>query len=106
MWKIYMMLSRVEDGFKSLKSELKIRPIYHQLSRREENLRLGNEKRGWKKIKEILKTQQVVSIEIPSVDEIYTIRVVTEADEEQKEIYKKLKLDGKILPKRIIAVKR
>ena len=27
MWKIYMMLSRVEDGFKSLKSELKIRPI-------------------------------------------------------------------------------
>jgi len=67
---------------------------------------MGKDNRRWKKIKGILKTQQVVSIEIPSVDEIYTIRVVTEANEEQKEIYKRLNLDGKILPKRIMGIKR
>ncbi len=49
---------------------------------------------------------RVVNIEIPSVEEIYTKRVVTEADEEQKEIYKRLGLDGKILPKWIMGIKR
>ncbi|MGC8719670.1 MAG: IS1634 family transposase, partial [Thermodesulforhabdaceae bacterium] len=34
LWSIYNMLSRVEASFRSLKSELSIRPIYHRIDRR------------------------------------------------------------------------
>lgn len=34
LWSIYNMLSRVEASFRSLKSELSIRPIYHRVDRR------------------------------------------------------------------------
>ena len=33
-WKLYMTLTRVEDAFRALKSDLGLRPIYHQLARR------------------------------------------------------------------------
>ena len=34
IWKIYMMLTRVETGFRTLKSDLGLRPIYHQKEER------------------------------------------------------------------------
>ena len=34
LWSIYNMLSKVEASFKSLKSELSIRPIYHRVDKR------------------------------------------------------------------------
>ncbi len=34
IWNIYMTLTKVEDAFRSLKSDLGLRPIYHQLARR------------------------------------------------------------------------
>jgi transposase len=34
LWKKYMQLTEVEAAFRSLKSELKIRPLFHQLERR------------------------------------------------------------------------
>jgi len=30
IWSIYTMLTRIEDAFRSLKSELGLRPVYHQ----------------------------------------------------------------------------
>jgi transposase len=36
LWSLYMMLNRVEDSFRSLKSELGLRPVYHQKDRRME----------------------------------------------------------------------
>ena len=34
IWKLYMTLTRVEGAFRALKSDLGLRPIYHQLARR------------------------------------------------------------------------
>ncbi|CAG4929899.1 IS1634 family transposase [Acidithrix sp. C25] len=34
IWKLYMTLTKVEDAFKALKSNLGMRPIYHQLASR------------------------------------------------------------------------
>lgn len=34
IWRLYMTLTRVEDGFRALKSDLGLRPIYHHLGRR------------------------------------------------------------------------
>jgi len=34
LWSLYMMLNRVEDSFRCLKSELGLRPVYHQKDRR------------------------------------------------------------------------
>lgn len=33
-WHLYMTLTKVEDAFRALKSDLGLRPIYHQLARR------------------------------------------------------------------------
>jgi hypothetical protein len=34
MWEMYLLLAEIEAAFKSLKSDLRIRPIYHQLEER------------------------------------------------------------------------
>lgn len=36
LWSLYIMLNRVEDSFRCLKSELGLRPVYHQKDRRME----------------------------------------------------------------------
>jgi transposase len=35
LWSLYMMLNRVESSFRSLKSELGLRPIHHRKDRRQ-----------------------------------------------------------------------
>jgi len=37
LWSLYIMLTRVEDAFRCLKSELGHRPVYHQKDRRMES---------------------------------------------------------------------
>ncbi|SHF02959.1 hypothetical protein SAMN02745225_02292 [Ferrithrix thermotolerans DSM 19514] len=34
IWHLYMTLTRVEEAFRALKSDLGLRPLYHQLARR------------------------------------------------------------------------
>ena len=36
IWKRYVLLTQVEAAFKSLKSDLAVRPVYHQLEHRVE----------------------------------------------------------------------
>jgi transposase len=36
LWRTYVMLTRVEEGFRNLKSELGLRPVHHQITRRVE----------------------------------------------------------------------
>jgi transposase len=36
LWSLYMMLNRVEDSFRCLKSDLGLRPVYHQKDKRME----------------------------------------------------------------------
>jgi len=79
MLRIYRLLLRVEEGFKNLKSDLGIRPVYHQKAKRteahifisvlgyhilngiREELRERKDMRSWSTIKEILRTQQLRS---------------------------------------------
>jgi transposase len=34
VWRLYMLLTQVEEAFKNLKGDLSVRPIYHQIERR------------------------------------------------------------------------
>ena len=36
LWKLYMQLTQIEAAFRCLKTDLKIRPLYHQLEQRVE----------------------------------------------------------------------
>ena len=36
LWKTYIMLTKVEEGFRCLKTDLKIRPVYHKITKRVE----------------------------------------------------------------------
>ncbi len=36
IWELYMTLHRVEDAFRLLKTDLGIRPVYHQMAKRTE----------------------------------------------------------------------
>ena len=74
IWRLYMTLVRVEEAFKSLKSDLGLRPVYHQRPDRtaahlfisvlayhlmaaiEYDLRASGDTRRWSTIKEILST--------------------------------------------------
>lgn len=124
IWRLYMMLVRVEDAFRDLKGELGIRPVCHQKEERvrghifisilayhllhaiEWTLRKFGDKRKWRKIRSILETHQVVTVILPDRDGIHThhIRVATEPNSEQKEIYKKLSVEAKPIKRKVIKI--
>ena len=119
MLRIYRLLLRVEDGFKNLKSDLGIRPVYHHKGNRteahifisvlgyhilngiREKLRERKDKRRWSTIKEILRTQQLMKIIMPGAGREFQVRVVSRANKEQKEIYEKLGIEAEPLKKKI-----
>ncbi|KAB2831894.1 MAG: hypothetical protein F9K48_11510 [Candidatus Brocadia sp.] len=98
IWSLSIMLTRVERAFRDLKSNLGLRPIYHQKEHRvdahlfipvlayhllpaiEHTLREKGETRSWNTIKQILQTHQVVTVVLPDADGIHVhhIRVATE----------------------------
>ena len=126
VWKIYIMLTRVERAFRDLKSGLGIRPIYHQKDIRVEGhifisvlayhllhaieyrLRLKGDGRSWNTIKQILQTHQVVSVVLPDVDgeHVHHIRVATEPEGEQKKIYESLGVNPKPIKRQRLTIKK
>lgn len=76
IWELYMALSKVESAFRSLKSELGVRPIYHHSAERtkahlfisilayhllisiENTLKKKEYKKSWETIRKILSTHQ------------------------------------------------
>lgn len=117
IWKIYILLTRVEAGFRSLKSELGLRPIYHQLETRSEGhilitilayrllraieFRLQNTglHASWGTIKRALSTHAYVSLIIPSKNgNTYRIRKAGRPNPIQADIYRKLGVNLKTLP--------
>lgn len=111
IWSQYMQLSRVESAFQDLKSELGMRPIYHQTAHRTEAhlfisvlayhilnsiehvLKSNGDAREWKTIKEILATHQRCTIILKGdAKKIYYIRASGTAEPSHNEIYRRLKI--------------
>lgn len=123
IWKLYIMLTRVENGFKNLKADLGIRPIYHHKDNRIEGhifisvlayhllhsieyiLKNQNDIRTPKTLKEILISHQIVTVTMPDIDgKVHHLRLPTEADAEQQEIYKTLGIKDKPIKQRHIVI--
>lgn len=111
IWKQYMQLNRVESAFQDLKSELGLRPVYHQTIHRieahlfigvlayhllnsiEHVLKMNGDTREWKTIKEILTThQRCTIILIGEAKKIYGIRASGTPESCHNEIYRTLKI--------------
>jgi hypothetical protein len=109
IWNIYTTLTKVEDAFRSLKSDLGLRPVYHQLASRtaahlfisvlayhllsaiELTLRQNNDKRRWSTIKEQLDSHHRATIVLTSdKGVVYHIRTSGVPEPVHKEIYRLL----------------
>jgi len=112
LWKTYTTLTDLEAVFKSLKSELGLRPIFHQTQSRVDGhlfitllaysiihtirYKLGRENNhySWSKIRDILSNQVRVTTSMKCKDgSTMYIRQSTELTEKQKEIYNALKIN-------------
>ncbi len=117
LWKKYMQLAEVEAAFRSLKSELAIRPLFHQLERRvkahvlvaflgyalwvtlKHLLKRGASETSPAKVLKRLAEIYSVDIVLPTVEgrEIW-LRRITKLDDEQQRILHQLQLQ---LPERL-----
>ncbi|MCP5116322.1 MAG: IS1634 family transposase [bacterium] len=116
IWSTYILLTRVENAFRTMKSPLMERPIFHQLERRVEahiflcvlayHLLVSIEKMfldagihtSWATIREQLSTHQVVTVVLPTSDgNVLRLRKATTPEPEHKRIYETLRMPDNIL---------
>lgn len=127
IWETYVMLTRVESAFRSLKSSLGLRPNFHQSETRadahmfisvvayhllhtiEYKLRLCGDNRTWATIRDILSTHQRLTIEynFKEQEEIRRshLRLCSNPEPEHRQIYQRLKLKEVPLPQKITTIK-
>jgi transposase len=115
-WLLYMTLTRAESAFRTMKSPLAERPIFHQLERRVEThiflcvlayhllvaietTLLGHGLHtSWATVRETLSTHQVVTIVLPTDgNKILKIRKGTTPEPEHQELYRLLKVPEEII---------
>jgi len=118
IWQLYMTLTNVEGAFRSLKTDLGLRPVYHQNAARtqghlfisvlayhllitiERRLRAVGDTRKWDTIKKQLSTHQRTTVVFTDKNEIINhLRISGSPEHTHKEIYKLL--DVKNFTKRI-----
>lgn len=112
LWQTYVMLTDVEASFKSMKSELGLRPIYHQKEERvtahlfitvlayhlvhtlRKQLKDQAINLSWQSIRNIMASQQRVTVSMPTADQrqIY-IRSTTEPELVHQSLFKALDLE-------------
>lgn len=116
-WRLYILLTRVEDAFRDLKSPLSERPIFHQLQRRVEthiflcvlayHLLVAVEKSfldqgihtSWATLRQQLSTHQVVTVVLPTTDgHLLKIRKATTPEPQHRLIYGVLGVPEEIMP--------
>ncbi len=112
LWTTYTMLTEIEATFKSLKTELGLRPVYHQKEDRvtghlfitllayhlvhtlRHQLRLQGIHLSWDSIRNIMSTQQRLTITLPTdSDTIIHLRTTSKAEARQKQIYTALNIN-------------
>jgi len=111
LWEYYMTLTQVEGAFRSIKTDLGMRPVYHQTAERtkshlfvsvlayhllvsiEHRLRNQGDHRRWSTIRTQLSTHQRNTVIFTDVDKkIHHVRVSGMAEKEHQEIYRLLKV--------------
>jgi transposase len=116
IWRTYILLTRVESAFRSLKSPLAERPIFHHLKHRTQthiflcvlafHLLTAIEKRfldhgihtSWWTIRQQLSTHQVATIVLPTDNGmVLKIRKGGSPDPEQRKIYEILKIPSQVM---------
>ena len=116
IWRTYMLLTRVEAAFRSMKSPLMERPIFHHLKHRTQthiflcvlayHLLAAIEKRfldqgihtSWWSIRQQLSTHQVATIVLPTSNGmVLKIRKGGTPEPEQKRIYEILRIPSQII---------
>jgi transposase len=118
LWRLYITLTRAEDGFRCLKSSLGLRPNHHQLESRVDGhvfitilayhlhqylmhqLHEQGDPRSWHTIRCILqKTHMLSTTILPTTQgQLHRIRKAGIPDASQNAIYRMLKIDLKDLP--------
>lgn len=106
LWGIYMMLTELEDAFRYMKSELGLRPVFHQKENRvdghifitilayhlthviRKKLKVAGINLRWENIRMAMSTQVRITTCMKRVDgELVKIRNTSKADAFQKQIY-------------------
>ena len=123
IWETYIMLTRIEAAFRSIKSHLGLRPIFHQneksanahlfisvlayhiLHTIEYRLRQHGENRCWASIRESLSTHQRLTIEynVKKNNKIVRqhMRICSKPEPDHKKIYRLLGLKEVPLPRKL-----
>jgi transposase len=117
VWNIYVSLTRVEQAFRNMKSELGLRPFrhhredrcdahawitvlaYHLMRWIEHTLELAGAPATWRSVRRLLQTHCYSTIIVPSKDgKIRFIRRAGRPDERQRKIYQILNVEYRNLP--------
>lgn len=115
-WRLYILLTRVEDAFRDMKSPLSERPIFHQLQRRVEthiflcvlayHLLIAIEKTfldqeihtSWATLRQQLSTHQIVTAVLPTTDgHLLKIRKATTPESQHRQIYRVLGIPEQVI---------
>jgi transposase len=116
IWRLYMLLTRVEAAFRGMKSPLMERPIFHHLEHRVQthiflcvlayHLLVAIEKRcldhgvhtSWATLREQLATHQVVTVLLPTTNgQTLRIRKPSTPEPHQQQIYRTLHIPAEIM---------
>lgn len=116
IWRTYILLTRVEDAFREMKSPLMERPIFHHLENRTQahiflcvlayHLLAVIEHRflqqgvhtSWWTLRQELSTHQVVTIVLPTTDgRVLRIRKATVPEPSHREIYATLRIPMEVM---------
>src|SRR5713226_7272606 len=117
IWRTYILLTRVEDAFRDIKSPLMERPIFHQLQNRTQthiflcvlayHLLAAIEHRflqagihtSWWTIRQQLSTHQVITIVLPEDEHGRTLKIrkATTPEPEHRQIYATLRIPADVL---------
>jgi transposase len=116
IWRTYILLTRVESAFRSMKSPLSERPIFHHLKNRTQthiflcvlayHLLVAIEKRfldkgihtSWWSIRQQLSTHHVVTVVLPTADgRVLKIRKAGSPEPVHREIYETLRIPLEVM---------
>jgi transposase len=116
IWRTYILLTRVEEAFRSMKSPLMERPIWHHLEHRVQthiflcvlayHLLVAIEKMfldsgihtSWATLREQLSTHQVVTVALPATNgKTLRIRKSTTPEPPHREIYRTLQITQQVM---------
>jgi len=117
IWRTYILLTRVEDAFRDIKSPLMERPIFHHLKNRTQthiflcvlayHLLAAIEHRflqagihtSWWTIREQLRTHQVITIVLPEDEHgrVLKIRKATIPEPEHRQTYATLRIPAEVM---------